>query len=224
VKRRTTVTRIRFKLFVKRQIYVPTLWGWVLLVAAMVGLSLGCLNRAYPFLAYENALDAEVFITEGWVPDHTLEQSLPMLTAGPNRLILATGGPIGAGSHLSAYKSYAQVVAATLVKLGVSEEQIVVIPYQAVERGRTYAAALEVRQWLQKNPGVKRANLVTTGPHARRSYLTFRKVLPRTFELGVCVVPPQEYDPQRWWAYSEGFRTVVSEAIAYTHARLIGVR
>jgi len=216
--------RIRFKLFVKKQVYVPTLQGWLLLVAAMVGLSFLCVYRAYPFLAYENALDAEVFITEGWVPDHTLEQSLPMLTAGPDRLILATGGPIGTGSHLSAYKSYAEVVAATLVKLGVNEEQIVVLPYQAVDRGRTYAAALEVRQWLQKNPDVKRANLVTTGPHARRSFLTFRKVLPHAFELGVCVVPPQDYDPQRWWAYSEGFRTVVSEAIAYTHARLIGVR
>lgn len=216
--------RIRLKLFVKKQVYVPTLRGWLLLLVVMAALSLLCVYRAYPFLAYEHALDAEVFITEGWVPDHTLERSLPMLAAGPDRLILATGGPISAGSHLSAYKSYAEVVAATLVKLGVDEEQIVVIPYQAVDRGRTYAAALEVRQWLQKNPGVKRANLVTTGPHARRSYLTFRKVLPRTFELGVCVVPPEDYDPQRWWAYSEGFRTVVSEAIAYTHARLIGVR
>jgi len=216
--------RIRLKLFVKKQVYVPTLRGWLLLLVVMAALSLLCVYRAYPFLAYENAIDADVFITEGWVPDHTLERSLPMLTAGPDRLILATGGPIGTGSHLSAFKSYAEVVAATLVKLGVDEEQIVVIPYQAVDRGRTYAAALEVRQWLQKNPGVKRANLVTPGPHARRSYLTFRKVLPRTFELGVCVVPPEDYDPQRWWAYSEGFRTVVSEAIAYTHARLIGVR
>jgi len=216
--------RIRLKLFVKKQVYVPTLRGWLLLLVVMAALSLLCVYRAYPFLAYENAIDADVFITEGWVPDHTLERSLPMLAAGPDRLILATGGPIGTGSHLSAFKSYAEVVAATLVKLGVDEEQIVVIPYQAVDRGRTYAAALEVRQWLQKNPGVKRANLVTTGPHARRSYLTFRKVLPRTFELGVCVVPPEDYDPQRWWAYSEGFRTVVSEAIAYTHARLIGVR
>ncbi|HPC94041.1 MAG TPA: ElyC/SanA/YdcF family protein [Sedimentisphaerales bacterium] len=215
---------IRLKLFVKKPIYVPTLAGWLLLLAVMVGLSFLCVHGVYPFLAYERTIDADVFITEGWVPDHTLDQSLPMFTAGPDRLVIATGGPIGVGSHLSQYKSYAELTAATLVKLGVKEDQIVAVPYPAVKRGRTYAAALAVRQWLQKNPHVKRANLVTTGPHARRSLLTFKKVLPRTFELGVCVIAPQDYDPQRWWTYSEGCRTVVSEAIAYAYARLIGVR
>ncbi len=216
--------KIRLKLFVKRQVYVPTFRGWLLLLVVMAALSLLCVYRAYPFLAYENAIDADVFITEGWVPDHTLERSLPVFAADGDRRIVTTGGPIGVGSHLSQYKSYAELTAATLVKLGVKEEQIVAVPYQAVDRGRTYAAALAVREWLRDHPGIKRANLVTTGPHARRSFLTFKKVLPRTFELGVCVVPPQDYDPQRWWTYSEGCRTVVSEAIAYAYARLIGVR
>jgi len=221
---RAIATRIRLRLFVKKQVYVPTVLGWFLLLVGAAALTLFCVVNAYRFLAYENPKDAGVFIIEGWVPDRTLEESLALFPAGRRLRFITTGGPLQVGSALPQYRTIAELAAARLVKLGVEQEQITAVPNQAVERDRTYAAALEVRKWLLQNPDVDRANLITEGPHARRSFLIFRKVLPSTCELGVCAVPPGDYDPQHWWASSEGFRTVVSEGIAYTYARFAGTR
>lgn len=214
--------RVKLKLFVKKPLYVPTLLGWLLLVIVTAALSVVCIGNAYSFLAYQRPVDADVFIIEGWVPDHVLEECPASLQSHACRLVLATGGPLSVGSDLSQYHSYAEMTAARLAELGFQEEQIIALPNEGVDKGRTYAAALEVRQWLSEHPDVTGANLVTLGPHARRSYLTFRRVLPPTFALGVCAVPPREYDSDCWWRCSAGARTVVGEGIAYFYARCIG--
>jgi hypothetical protein len=216
--------RIRFRLLVKKQVYVPTVLGWFLLLGCLAGLSFVGVNRAYPFLAYENPNDSDVFIIEGWVPDYVLDRSLVPFQEGHCRLLITTGGPLEVGAELASYETDAELTAARLVKMGFREEQIVAVPSQAVDRDRTYASALAVRKWLETNPGVKRANLVTKGAHTRRSFIIFKAVLPATFELGTFTVPPRDYDPKRWWTSSEGFRVVVSEGIAYTYARLVGPR
>jgi uncharacterized SAM-binding protein YcdF (DUF218 family) len=216
--------KIRPKLFVKKQVCVPTALGWLLLVGGLALLSFFGVANTYSFLAYNHPNQADVFIIEGWVPDHVLQESLDPCTEGHTRLFLTTGGRLEVGADLSQYRTYAEFTAARLVKLGIGEKQIVAVPGQAVDKDRTYAAALAVKDWLRSNPGVDRATLITKGPHARRSFVTFKKVLPSTFELGVCAIPPRDYDPQRWWASSEGFRTVVSEGIAYAYARFIGPR
>jgi hypothetical protein len=216
--------KIRPRLFVKKQVYIPTALGWLLLAGGLVVLCFFGVVNTYSFLAYNHPNRADVFIIEGWVPDDVLEQSLAPSEEGRGRLFLTTGGPLEVGSELSRYRTYAELTAARLVKLGIEEKQVVAVPNQAVDKDRTYAAALEVKNWLRSNPGVSRATLITKGPHARRSFVTFKRVLPSTVELGVCAVPPRDYDPQRWWASSEGFRTVVSEGIAYLYARFIGPR
>lgn len=214
----------KLRLFVKRPVYVPTLLGWLLLLGGLAGLAVVCVGRAYPFLAYENPNDSDVFIIEGWVPDYVLDRSLAPFQEGGLGLLIATGGPLEIGSELVQYGTYAEVTAARLVRMGFPQERVVAVPNDAVDRDRTRASALALREWLAENPGVDRANLITRGPHARRSFIIFRQVLPPTFELGICAVPPRNYDPERWWASSNGFRTVVSEAIAYTYTRLAGPR
>ena len=203
---------------------MPTVWGWLLLLACVVGISVLGIANVHPFLACERPNDSDVFIIEGWVPDYVLDQGLVPFKEGHCRLIIATGGPLKVGAELARYKTYAGLTAARLLKMGFRDEQIVAVPHEAVDKDRTHAAALEVGRWLEKHPDVKRANLVTRGPHARRSYVSFKRILPAGFELGVCTVPSREYDPKRWWASSEGFRTVVSEAIAYAYVLVAGPR
>lgn len=215
---------VRPKLFVKKQVYVPTVLGWLLLLSCLAGLSFVCVDCVYPFLAYENPNDSDVFIIEGWVPDYVLDRGLVPFKEGHCRLLITTGGPLEVGAELASYKTDAELTAARLVKMGFREEQIVAVPSPAVDRDRTYASAQAVRKWLETNPAVNRANLVTKGAHTRRSFIIFKAVLPATFELGACAVPPRDYNPKRWWTTSEGFRTVVSEGIAYTYARLAGPR
>ena len=161
---RAILSRIRLRLFVKKQVYVPTVLGWFLLLVGAAALTLFCVVNAYRFLAYEDPRDADVFIIEGWVPDHTLEESLALFPAGRRLHFVTTGGPLQVGSALSQYRTIAELAAARLVKLGVERERITAVPNQAVERDRTYAAALEVRKWLLENPDVDRANPILFGP------------------------------------------------------------
>jgi len=62
-------------------------------------------------------------------------------------------------------------------------------------------------------------NLVTTGPHARRSRLLFEKALGRDFTVGVLSVPGRDFDAQHWWRSSQGVRVVTGEMIAYCYVR-----
>ena len=64
-------------------------------------------------------------------------------------------------------------------------------------------------------------NVVSVGPHARRSRLLFRRAFGRQTQVGVVSVPNPDYDPQRWWAYSIGFRTVVGESVGYLYVKLV---
>ncbi|MGE5295000.1 MAG: YdcF family protein [Solirubrobacterales bacterium] len=211
-----------FRLFVKKPVYVPTLWGWVLVLGCLTGTMFVCVDRAYPFLAYQNPNDSDVFIIEGWVPDSILDRNVLPIKDGHYRLLITTGGPLDIGSELAQYRTYAEVTAARLVKMGFSQDRIVALPSPPVNKDRTYASALEVRDWLLKNPDVTKANLITQGPHARRSFILFKAALPNGFELGAYATPSREYNPDRWWASSAGFRNVLSEEIAYIYTRLLG--
>ncbi len=213
---------MRFRLVVKKSVYVPTLGGWLLLLGCLTGAMWVCVDRAYPFLAYENPNGSDVLIIEGWVPDEVLDHRVLPIEDGHCRLLITTGGPLEVGSELAQYKTYAEMTAARLVKMGVPQDRIVALPSPVVNRDRTHASALEVRDWLAKNPDVTKADLITQGPHARRSFLLFKGALPNTFELGVHAVRPHDYDPDRWWACSAGFRGVVTEGVAYLYARLVG--
>ena len=109
-----------------------------------------------------------------------------------------------------------------LVLLGLDPRDVVVLPSPGVKRDRTYSSALGVRAWLESNrPDVRAVNLCSLGPHARRSRLLFEKALGRRLEVGVISLPPENFDAKRWWTSSQGFKTVVGEAIAYLYARVL---
>src|SRR5262249_31369852 len=137
-------------------------------------------------------------------------------------LLFVTGGPLEQGGHLSEYKSYAELGAATLIQLGMPTNLVVAVPAPRVIRDRTYASALSLKAWFAA-PGMtpKRVHLLTVGPHARRSRLLFEKAFGREVTIGVVSLPVSDYDPGHWWRSSQGFRVVTSEAIAYFYARFL---
>jgi hypothetical protein len=64
-------------------------------------------------------------------------------------------------------------------------------------------------------------NLISVGPHARRSRLLFEKAFGREVRVGIIALESQDYDPQHWWRSSMGVRVVTDELIAYSYARLL---
>ncbi|HIK09848.1 MAG TPA: YdcF family protein [Oscillatoriaceae cyanobacterium M33_DOE_052] len=196
-------------------------WCFLLLFIMVAAMGLITVNL-HNFLAISQPVkEAEILVVEGWLPDYAIKEAIGEFNSGKYQLVITTGLPLSKGYYLAEYKNFAQLAAATMVKLGFDPNKLVAVPGPEVMKDRTYASAIALREWLQgaKNP-VKAINLYTFGPHARRSWLLFKKALAPEITVGVIAVAPQDYDPQYWWRTSEGVRTVIGETIAYVYARL----
>jgi hypothetical protein len=49
----------------------------------------------------------------------------------------------------------------------------------------------------------------------------FQEALGRNISVGIIAVPNPDYDPRRWFLYSDGVKEVSSEALAYVYGRLL---
>jgi hypothetical protein len=163
-----------------------------------------------------------VLVVEGWASDFALQAAVAEVKQYSYEKVFVTGGPIETGAPLYEYKTYAERGTATLCALGMSTNLLTAVPASRVRQDRTYSCAVALRKWAQEH-GIEltRVNLLTVGPHARRSRLLFQKALGDDIPIGVIAVPEPDYDPGRWWRSSNGFRDVTSEAIAYLYARFL---
>ena len=64
-------------------------------------------------------------------------------------------------------------------------------------------------------------NIVAESTHSRRTWLLFQEAFGDKVKVGIIAVQNPDYDPKRWWRSSDGFRDVVSEAIAYLYAKFL---
>jgi hypothetical protein len=62
-------------------------------------------------------------------------------------------------------------------------------------------------------------DIVSIGPHARRSRLLYQKALGDKVKVGVIAIEDKRFDPDHWWQSSVGVRSVMGETIAYLYAR-----
>ena len=143
-----------------------------------------------PFLAVTDSVPGGVLVVEGWEPDYMLEKAIAEFKQGHYTKLFVTGLPLQQGAPLSEYKNYAYIGAATLVKLGLSTNDVQAVPTGATRRDRTYATALSLKHWLRDHDlAPTKVNLMTGGPHARRSRLMFEKALGKGVTVGVIAIP-----------------------------------
>jgi hypothetical protein len=169
-------------------------------------------------------LGGEYLVVEGWMNRRQLSASADVFRNHGYRELVVTGGPIAEDSYMRLlypdFKSMAEVGTKQLRSPGVSP--VHTLPRPAVAKDRTYSSALALRKWLtesgQKNV---RVDIVSSGPHSRRSQMLFRLALGGVADVGVISVKPQGYDPGRWWKTSAGVRTMIGELIAYGYAKFL---
>lgn len=215
--------KLPIRLIQRREVWLPTLWGWILLLVFATTLLVSSINNLPSFLATNQPINAEVLVIEGWLPDYAVKEALAEFRRGSYRQIVTTGIPIERGCYLAEYKNYAELAAATLKTLGLAPEKIVPVPTPEVRKDRTHASALAFKQWLSKtNSSIKSINLLTLDVHARRSWLLFQKALaPAKVQVGIIAVQPIDYDAKHWWRYSSGVRKIINEFVAYIYAQYI---
>jgi len=211
-----------FGLLSLRERWGLSIRGWILVLFSGLGAALAFVGTVHPFLSIQRRVPAEYLVVEGWVADYALEVAGKEMETDSYRKLLTTGGPLPKGSYLLSYRTFAEVAAATLLQLGVKEDRLEAVPAPAVNTDRTRASALAVREWFQQHALQPQAvNVVTIGAHARRTRLTYAQVLGQKVQVGVIMVDPSEYEPDRWWRYSAGIKSVIGELTGYFYARLI---
>lgn len=198
----------------------PTAFGWLVAAGAAGLLMAGAVTSSYPFLAPQKPPHHGIMVVEGWIHDFALDEAVSMYRSGSYSKIVCAGVPIETGSYIQAFKSYPEMTAARLRKLGIAPEEIIVAIGEETKKDRTYVAAVALRESIMAyNIGETNIHLVTTGPHGRRSRLLFRQALGKGYKVGVTSLEDSAYDPEHWYAYSQGVRTVIGEFIAYCYAR-----
>ncbi len=215
-------SRVCFGLLRRRQCLVPTWRGWFLMTLCCAALAIGAMYEIGPFLAMTDPVRGGVLVIEGWVPDYMLEAAIAEFKADHYSKLFVTGTPVEQGAPLSEYKNYAHIGAASLVRLGMSTNDVQAVPTGMIRRDRTYAMALSVKHWLRDHGmAPTKVNLMTGGPHARRSRLMFEKAMGKGVKVGVIAITANDYDERHWWQSSQGVRSVIDETVAYVYARLL---
>lgn len=205
-------------LFRRRTLWFPT-WRLTLPALLVSGLVLFLGGRStHAFLSLTQRVEANVLVVEGWSPDYALEEAVQEFNRGDYVLLIASGGPMQSGSLVTGFQTYAELAEASLRQLGVEPANLVAAPAEKVYRNRTYVSAVSVRDLLAaRKLNIIGVNIVSVGPHARRSWVVYSKVLQAECPVGIIALPPQDYDARRWWASSDGVKTTLTEALGWIY-------
>jgi hypothetical protein len=197
-------------------------WQSRLLIALVVVGALILLSaNLYGFLAPQKGPYQGLMVVEGWIHDFALDEAVTIYRNGDYSGIVCTGVPIETGSYIQTYRSYPEMTAARLKKMGVDPSDIVVAVADYEKRDRTYLSAVALRQaFITHNIEDTDLHLITTGPHGRRTRMLFQKALGPDYNIGITCLEEATYDADDWYTSSEGVRSVLSEFIAYTYAKL----
>jgi uncharacterized SAM-binding protein YcdF (DUF218 family) len=215
--------RVRWALAACRLRWGLTWRGWVLLLLLLAGAGWFVVRGIHSFLAVDAPVRSPLVAVEGWVPAAVLREVARRYAADEEALLFTTGGPTEqAYDSTKVEDTHAAEAAQMLRACGMAEDRLWVVPSWVSQRDRTYASAVALRDWLkEQGRTVKALNVVTEGPHSRRSRLMFEAAFGPEVTIGVISIPDREYDPDHWWRYSEGVKAVVSETAAYLYARCL---
>lgn len=199
--------------------------GWLLgvsgglLVAIVLGLTL------QPFLALNQPVGRGLLVVEGWMPEYALTKAVELHKENVYEHIVTTGMTIPEGSILESYGTAADLCKTRLMLLGLPDDAVTAIPSPIINRDRTYAMGLSVRDWLNAHQGeghaYKALDVLTLDIHSRRSRMMYQVAVGADIEVGVISIDNKEYDHSRWWASSYGVKGMISESLSYLYTVLI---
>jgi len=212
-----------FELVVRKERWGLTWRGWLFLCAAAVSAAASLIFTVHPFLALNHPVKSTVLVVEGWLSTGELHEVANLIQKENYQMIYTTGGPWDDRNEKGdASNTVAWSAARQLCSFGVPETRVQAAPCLAWQHDRTYSSAIALREWL-KSHGTKvdAMNVATEGTHARRTLLMYEVAFGDSMSLGVISIGNHFYEPDHWWRYSEGIKTVISESAAYLYAKLL---
>jgi hypothetical protein len=198
-------------LLVRKERWTLSWAGRILLLLLCLGVAFAVVSGLYPIL-----------VVEGWLPKQGLAQTVALVHTDGYRRVFTTGTVAKDDWNARPGETYAELAAERLLKLGLPGNLVQAVPCAEERKDRTYNSALAVKNWCATNHiPLDSLNLVTIGPHARRSWMLYREAFGKDVKIGVITFRSDNYDPSRWWCSSDGFRDVTGEAIAWLYAKFL---
>lgn len=110
-----------------------------------------------------------------------------------------------------------------LKSIGIPDSLVVPVETLTKVKSRTYTTAIDVKDWLDKNRSddCKSLTILTQDPHARRSYISFRKAFGDSLDIGVISLPARDFSKDNWHRSAIGWKTILYELTGVLYATLI---
>jgi hypothetical protein len=208
------------KLVRRREVWLPTLWGWLLLFVLLAAAIVVVGRGIYPFLAMNEPSGAKILAIEGWMAPEALDQALEAFRKGGYERAVVTGGPVDDWPSRDAYRTAADRAADYLKARGVSPSAIAAAPSPKSAQDRTFLSAVMVREWAKRSGiEVRAIDVFSLGTHTRRSRLMYEQAFGPDVKVGALAARPEQAD-EYWWRTAEGARDVLDQAIAYIWTKL----
>ena len=171
------------------------------------------------FLSVNSPAGAPLLVVEGWMPGYVYREAAARFRQGGYQKIIAAG--VARDDADDAPDARTDFGVDDLVKAGVPRDRIELATASAKQLDRTFHSAEAVKHVLL-DQGMRSGavDVLTVGPHARRSRLLYEDALGDGFVVGIIALDDRRFDIQHWWRTSEGVRRVVDETVAYLYARL----
>ncbi len=88
------------------------------------------------------------------------------------------------------FNSNAELARNRLISMGIDSSRIIATPGERVRINRTLTSAVAFRNWLKtSNIDIRGINIFSMGTHARRTWMTFNKLLNEKYQIGIISVP-----------------------------------
>lgn len=209
------LSKARSRLIQRQTVWWPTPLGWtggLLFVAACI---LSWAFLAERWLSLTAREPAKILVVEGWIGLDGVAAAAREFSEGKYDLVIGTGGLTGERWNAARW-NYAEMAAKELRRLGVPPERILTARAKEVESRRTFEAAAAAWRILQENGLQPTAiNLMTRGPHARRSRIVYGRVFGAATKVGVISWMPERELSSPWWDSSERAADLIKESAGY---------
>lgn len=198
-------------LFCRRSLVLPTLLGWIVILAILVLIVVMLFRNMAVFLTVNEPVGADYLVIEAWMGKEELDQGLEYFKSNDYSKVLLVGGPIS-NDFYGIDANYAERAATYFLTLGLPEKATAIVraPYSA--QNRTFLNAVMVREWLkQRDIAVTRLDVFSSGVHTRRSRDLYQQAFGEQVEIGIVASQPANFDPAYWWESSATGKFVAVE-------------
>lgn len=192
--------------------------AYSLSIAVLLGAGWLCIYGE-SFFSLTRRVPAEVLLVEGWIDDQGVLAAAEEFKRSDYKYVVVTGGQTDGRQSSS---NYAEIAARELNRLGIPEDKIIIAKTEGIERQRTFKSAAAAWRALQ-NKGIhpKDINVLTLGPHARRSRSVYRKVFAPATDIGVIAWVPADYGSTPWWRSTRRTKCFLKEIVGYPFELLL---